>query len=75
MIVEKPNYSDQSHLTPPKRGKNGAIGFGFASLWLKNWRESFKPITFASHLKTALMTVCHRQHLLASALQSVWKGT
>ena len=25
----------------------GAIGFGFgfASHWLKNWRESFKPIT------------------------------
>ena len=42
----------------------GAIGFGFASHWLKNWRESFKPITkrsnrnhvitFDSHLKTAL---------------------
>ena len=43
---------------------NGAIGFGFASHWLKSWRESFKPITkrsnrnhvvtFDSHLKTAL---------------------
>ena len=43
----------------------GAIGFGFASHWLKNWREPFKPITkrsdrnhvitFDSHLKTALM--------------------
>ena len=43
---------------------HGAIGFGFASNWLKNWRESFKPIakrsnrnqviTFDSHLKTAL---------------------
>ena len=42
---------------------HGAIGFGFASHWLKNWRES-KPIikrsnrnhviTFDSHLKTAL---------------------
>ena len=42
----------------------GAIGFGFASHWLKNWRNSFKPmtkrtnrnhvITFDSHLKTAL---------------------
>ena len=41
---------------------HGAIGF--ASHWLKNWRESFKPITkrsnrnyvitFDSHLKTAL---------------------
>ena len=44
---------------------HGAIGFGFASHWLKNWRESLKPITkrsnrnhvitFDSHLKTALM--------------------
>ena len=43
---------------------HGAIGFGFASHWLKNWRESFKPITkrsnrnhvitFDSHLKTAI---------------------
>ena len=44
---------------------HGAIGFRFASHWLKNWRESFKPITkrsncnqviaFYSHLKTALI--------------------
>ena len=44
---------------------HGAIGFGFASCWLKNWRDSFKPIikssyrnyviTFNSHLKTALI--------------------
>ena len=43
---------------------HGTIGFGFASDWLKNWSESFKPITkrsnrnhvitFDSHLKTAL---------------------
>ena len=34
---------------------HNAIGFGFASHWLKNWRESFKPITKRSnHLKTAL---------------------
>ena len=48
---------------------HGAIGFGFASHWLKNWRDSFKPITkrsnhnhvitFDSHLKTALyMHIC-----------------
>ena len=40
------------------------FGFGFDSHWLKNWRDSFKPITkrsnrnrvitFDSHLKTAL---------------------
>ena len=45
----------------------GAISFGFASHWLKNWRESFKPITkrsnrnhvitFDSHLKTALFEI------------------
>ena len=43
---------------------HGAIGFPCDSHWLKNWRESFKPITkrsnrnhvitFDSHLKTAL---------------------
>ena len=43
---------------------HGAISFGFASHWLKNWRKSFEPITkrsnrsrvlsFDSHLKTAL---------------------
>ena len=43
---------------------HGAIGLGFASYWLKNWRESFKPITkcsnrnhviiFNNHLRTAL---------------------
>ena len=42
---------------------HGAIGFGFASHWLKNWPESFRPITklsnrnhivtFESHLKPA----------------------
>ena len=43
---------------------HGAIGFGFYSHWLKNWHESFKPITkrsnrnhvitFDSNLKTAV---------------------
>ena len=43
---------------------HGTIGFGFDSHWLKNWCESFKPITkrsnrnhvitFDSHLKTGL---------------------
>ena len=45
----------------------GAIGFGLASHWLKNWRKSFKPIakrsnrnhviTFDSHFRTALSSV------------------
>ena len=44
------------------------FGFGFASYWLKIWRDIFKPITkrsnrsrvitFDSHLKTAQCTVC-----------------
>ena len=34
---------------------HGAIGFGFDSNWLKNWRDPFKPITKrSSHLETAL---------------------
>ena len=59
--------------TREKSRVHGAIGFGFASHWLKNWRESFKPITkrsnrnyiitFDSHLKNALMVVvCYRNH-------------
>ena len=28
---------------------HGAIGFGFASHWLRNWRETFKPITKRSN--------------------------
>ena len=53
-------------LKPREKSRvHSAIGFGFASHWLKNWRESFKPITrrsnrnhvitFDSHLKTALL--------------------
>ena len=44
---------------------HGAIGFGFASHWLKNCRESFEPvtkrsnrnrvITFDSHLKIEVL--------------------
>ena len=61
--------------SPEAREKSrvhGAIGFGFgfASHWLKNWREVFKPITkrsnlnhvitFDSHLKTALSETCSK---------------
>ena len=55
---------------------HGAIGFGFASHWLKNWRESFKPITkrsnrnyiitFDSHLKTALISITAKGGFLPS---------
>ena len=44
--------------------RSNLFGFGYNSHWLKNWRESFKPITkcrncnhvitFDSHLKTVL---------------------
>ena len=55
----------------------GAIGF--ASHWLKNWRESFKPITkrstrnhvitFDSHLKTALsLSTCINKNTLRKFL-------
>ena len=54
---------------------HGGIGFGFASHWLKNWRDSFKliskrsnrnhVITFDSHLKTALK---HLKEILLSTL-------
>ena len=53
---------------------HGAIGFGFASHWLKNWRDSFKPITkrsnrnhvitFDGHLKTALYEIPCVSHSL-----------
>ena len=55
-----------SLLAREKSRVHGAIGFGFgfASHWLKSWRESFRPITkrsdrnhvitLDSHLKTAL---------------------
>ena len=55
-------------LKPREKSRvHSAIGFGFASHWLKNWRESFKPITkrsnrnhvitFDGHLKTAVMRI------------------
>ena len=57
---------------------HGAIGFGLASHWLKNWRESFKPIskrsnrnhgiTFDSHLKTALMIKSETKHFCMTTL-------
>ena len=58
---------------------HGAIGFGFASHWLKNWHESFQPITkhsnrnhvitFDSHLKTALI-MCIMNHIILIC----WQG-
>ena len=57
-------FTCNSLLAREKSRVHGAVGFGFASHWLKNRRESFKPITkrsnrnhvitFDSHLKTTL---------------------
>ena len=41
---------------------HGTIGFGFASHWLKNWRNHV--ITFDSHFKTALRHVNHIVHII-----------
>ena len=56
---------------------HGAIGFVFTSHWLKNWRESFQPIskgsnrtrviTFDSHLKTALRQLQEKRQTLKIA--------
>ena len=47
---------------------HGAVCFGFASHWLENWRQIFRPINkrsnrnrliaFDSHLKTAREGIC-----------------
>ena len=69
--------------SPEAREKSrvhGAIGFAFASNWLKNWRDSFKPITkpsnhvitFDSHLKTA-QSGMHYFDLIVSSLARVGK--
>ena len=36
---------------------HGTIGFAFASHWLKNWRDSFKPITKRSNRNHVISTV------------------
>ena len=35
------------------------FGFGFASHWLKNWRESFKPITKRSNSNHVITSDSH----------------
>ena len=72
--------------TQDKSRVHGAIGFGFgfASHWLKNWRESFKPITkrsnrnhvitFDSHLKTALRTKWASLNLVCNGIESWFKS-
>ena len=38
---------------------HGAICFGFASHWLKNWRESFKPTTKRSNRNHVITDIAH----------------
>ena len=42
------------------------IGFAFASHWLKNWRESFKPITKRSNYNHVITFDCHLKTALSS---------
>ena len=48
------------HVTGAKHGKmhgnKFTIGFGFASHWLKKWREFYKPISERSKVKTKAIT-------------------
>ena len=65
-----------SLLAREKSCVHGAVCFGFASHWLKNWRESSKPITkrsnrnhviaFDSQLKTALCNFHRRKTVSVS---------
>ena len=49
--------------SPEAREKSrvhSAIGFGFAFPWLKNWRDSFKPITKRSNRNHVITENCSR---------------
>ena len=62
--IKAPSNNRHSLEAREKSRVHGAFDFGFACHWLKNWRDSFKPITtrsnrnhvitFDRHLKTAL---------------------
>ena len=45
---------------------HGAIGFGLASHWFKNWRESFKPITKRSNCNHVITFDSHVQNAFKS---------
>ena len=93
MTVEKPK--PKQLLRPITRGTNsamnqsqsrvhGVIGFGFASHWLKNWRDPFGPITkrsnrnhvitFDSQLKTALLDEISLPNFSLSCTVPAWKS-
>ena len=55
-----------------------AIGFGFTSDWLRNLRESFKPITKRSNTKPKQTQITFDSHVkiaLFSILNAIIKGT
>ena len=52
---------------------HGAISFGFASHWLKNWRDSFKPITRRSNRNHVITFDGHLK--LTTLLQPITTGT
>ena len=43
ITCNSPEAREKSHV-------QGGIGFGFASHWLKHWRESFKPKIGRAHV-------------------------
>ena len=47
------------------------IGFGFASHWLKNWRESLEPITMRSNRNHVITFDTHLKTALSSGLSRV----
>ena len=51
---------------------HGAIGFGFASHWLKNWRDSFQPITKRSNHNDVITFDSHLKTVVTCALESVY---
>ena len=79
------NYYDQSEFAAitwdmfkarEKSRVQGAIGFGFASHWLKNWRDIFKPTTkrdksFENCFNAQEVPIAHQadiMHLLTSRI-------
>ena len=51
---------------------HGAIGLCFDSHWLKNWRESFKPITKRSNRNHVITFDSHLKKLLYMQHSILW---
>ena len=54
----------------------GAMGFGLAFHWLKNWREIFKPISKRSNLKllweSSALSIFFLHYVLSTELRQLW---